>query len=83
MSLLPLPKKIILHTQLPDHYWYGDVVGHTDAAMQAYGQQCRDAALKESAQICDAYHGTALTPSDCANEIRRMTGTSQKTRQQK
>ena len=27
--------------------------GHTDAAMQAYGQQCREAALKDAAFICN------------------------------
>jgi hypothetical protein len=48
MSLPPLPKKIILHTQLPDHFWYGDVVGHTDAAIQAYGQQCYEQSLLDA-----------------------------------
>ena len=52
MSLPPPPKKLILHTQLPGHYWYGDVVGHTDAAMKAYGQQCLSLALEEAAQVC-------------------------------
>ena len=86
MSLPPLPKKLILHTQIPGHYWYGDVVGHTDAAMQAYGQQCRASALEEAARLCngeqwmmsgkksidyiDAFNEGC---TDCEAVIRRLT----------
>lgn len=28
-------------------------VGHSDAQMLAYGQQCRDAALLEAAELCE------------------------------
>ena len=43
MSLPTLPTKTILTAKL------ADVWGYTPAQMQAYGQQCRDAALEEAA----------------------------------
>ena len=69
MSLPPLPKKLILHTQIPGHYWYGDVVGHTDAAMQAYGQACRAAALEEAAAVADAGFKYAKDGYQIADDI--------------
>jgi len=81
MSLSPLPKKIILHTQLPNHYWYGDVVGHTDAAMEAYGQQCRIAAFEEAAESLftldiESYGilpiRASIVISDCNLTIRKL-----------
>lgn len=47
---------------LPKAQWLGDIPGHTDAVLQAYGQACRDAALEEAAQICEAI---ANAPSNC------------------
>lgn len=86
MSLPPLPKKLILHTQIPGHYWYGDVVGHTDAAMQAYGQACREAALEDAARLCngeqwmmsgkksiDYINAFNEGCTDCEAVIRRLT----------
>jgi len=69
MSLPPLPP--------PDTHCFDDDTSiscwsHSLEQMQAYGQACRDAALDKAAQVCDAYDGTSLTPSDCANEIRRL-----------
>ena len=40
MSLPPLPEKVVLHCQPPDHYWYGNVYGFTTLQMQWYGQKC-------------------------------------------
>ena len=40
MSLPPLPDKVVLHCQPPDHYWYGNVYGFTTLQMQWYGQKC-------------------------------------------
>lgn len=62
MKLPEIPKKVILHTQIPDHYWYGDVVGHTDAAVKSYGQQCalaeRERILKIAYEQSTAYGKT-------------------------
>ena len=37
-SLPPLPEKVILHTQPPDHYWYGYVYGYTAKQMRDYAK---------------------------------------------
>ena len=72
MSLPPLPKKIILHTQLPDHFWHGDVVGHTDAAIQAYGQACREDAFEEAAMAAENGFKYALDGYQIAYKIRSL-----------
>jgi len=70
MNFPTLPKKLILHTQLPDHYWYGDVVGHTDAALQAHGQQCREAAIEAAAEtLDDAVSRLAACPKSKENDV--------------
>ena len=73
MTLLP---ETIYVLALPGGQWEQRYTltdrAYTTAQMQAYGKACREAAFKESAQICDAYHGTSLGPADCAKEIRSM-----------
>lgn len=71
MSLPTLPTKTILTAKL------ADVWGYTPAQMQAYGQQCRDAALEEAAKLCETLacaddHDSTITRLECAEKIRSL-----------
>ena len=69
---------------LPKAQWLGDIPGHTDAVLQAYGQACREAALEEAAQVCNGeqWHNSAMPDDyieafnescgDCEAAIRRL-----------
>ena len=37
-ALPELPKPTLLHTQMPDHYWYGHVHGYTAGQMREYAR---------------------------------------------
>ncbi len=60
---------------LPESHPYGfDLPGEHPLfkaeQMRAYGQQCRDAALREAAELCDCDEAIDWTPPDIAAVLR-------------
>jgi hypothetical protein len=51
-KLPPLPERYSAHRDEITGHVFCDLF--TEGQMQAYGQQCRDAALEEAAKVCDA-----------------------------
>ena len=47
-ALPELPKQSLLHTQMPDHHWYGSVYGYTVDQMREYARAAIDAAVTEA-----------------------------------
>ena len=69
MSLPPLPNKTISGPPGTGEYFNG----HTDASMQAYGQQCREAALEEATDaIEDANARRVVYLTDAIEIIRSL-----------
>lgn len=56
---LPIPSPKVLHVQLPDHYWYGQVKGYSAEQMRNYGD-------------ARAAHARQQALAECVSELRGM-----------
>ena len=66
MSLPPPPKELARFVETSAlHCALNDMV-------QAYGQQCREAALEEAAQVCDERANGENDAQYCADRIRSL-----------
>lgn len=70
MSLPPLPDKVVLHCQPPDHYWYGNVYGFTTLQMQWYGQKCYEQALLDAMNATRAFGKTGEAVAMAIRELK-------------
>ena len=69
MTLPPLPDSPYLYTEWTSPAERVSNTMFTEAQMQAYGQQCREAALEEVANICEDHYGEDFRLTE---EIRAM-----------
>lgn len=70
MSLPPLPDKVVLHCQPPDHYWYGNVYGFTTLQMQWYGQKCYEQGKADAANGTQIVRTLAFAPFDAEDDLK-------------
>lgn len=70
MSLPPLPDKVVLHCQPPDHYWYGNVYGFTTLQMQWYGQKCYEQGKADAAKGTQIASTLAFAPFDARDDLK-------------